>query len=293
MFEKDQEIRFGCTQCGKCCEKPPRVNFFEMLELADKFIFQTAHHTMISYAEKPLDKALLDHYQIIGHTIMMPELEASLFYFIDFIPVPLVSYKSCPQLKDNLCQIYGQRPGSCKLNPISAFYDSQEQWKTVNFFKERADKYNWQCSFDEKDPIIFKNGDIYSPALNALYHQEVVNIREITDKYIEFLSVQEGDRKNDHFKALFNAMQKNALIITDVVFMLQAAIHFNLMSPDLARNFIIKQKNLIEKELAYATTLKNKDNLPSSRLYKKMIEDYKNIIDSPLFRQNYSEDFQL
>lgn len=286
MFSKEQEIRFGCTQCGKCCEKPPRVSFYEMLELADKFIFQTAHHTMISYAQNPLDKELSHHYQLIGHTIMMPELEASLFYFIDFMPIPLLSYKTCPQLKDNLCQIYGERPGSCKLSPFSAFYDSQDQWKTVNFFKENIKSKNWVCSFDEKEPVIFKNGDIYSPSLNALYHQEVMHIREITDKYVEFLSMQEGDRKTEHFKALFDAMQKNALVITDIIFMLQCALFFNLINTKVANEFILKQKNLIEKELAYATTVKNKDNLHTSRLYKRMIEDYNKVISTNYFTQS-------
>jgi len=293
MFDKDQEIRFSCTQCGKCCEKPPRVNFYEMLDLADKFIFQTAHHTMISYAEKPLDKSLLEHYQIIGHTIMMPELEASLFYFVDFMPVPLVSYKMCSQLKDNACQIYGQRPNSCRLSPFSAFYDSQDQWKTVNFFNERVKANNWNCSFDEKAPIIFKNGDIYSPGLNAIYHQEVTHIREITDKYVEFLALQENNRKNEHFKALFDAMQKNALIITDVLFMLQGAIHFNLITPKIAKDFIIKQKELLEKEINYATSLKSKENLPTSRLYKRMIEDYTKVINTDLFKQIITNDFDI
>lgn len=285
MFTKDQEIRFSCTQCGKCCEKPPRVNFYEMLELADKFIFQTAHHTMISYAQNPLEKTLSHHYQLIGHTIMMPELDASLFYFIDFMPIPLLSYKACPQLKDNLCQIYGERPSSCRLTPFSAFYDSQDQWKTVNFFKERVTANNWDCSFEEKDTLIFKNNDIYSPSLNALYHQEVTHIREITDKYVEFLSMQQGDRKNQHFKALFDGLQKNALIITDVILMLQCALTFNLISAEMATNFILKQRSLIEKELQYATNLKDKANLPASRLYKRMVEDYTKIINSKFFEQ--------
>ncbi|NCQ50349.1 YkgJ family cysteine cluster protein [archaeon] len=293
MFEKNQEIHFACTQCGKCCDKPPRVNFYEMLELADKFIFQTAHHTTISYADKPLEKKMCEHYQIIGHTIMMPELDASLFYFIDFIPISLISNKACPQLKDNLCQIYGERPATCRISPFSAYYDETEQWKTVNFFKKNTETHNWKCSFDEKEPIIYKNNDIYSHSHNAIYNQEITHIRNITDKYIEFLSTQGDLKKNNHFKALFDAMQKNALVITDVIFMLQVGLQNNLISDDLAIRFINKQIILIEKELNSAKTLKNKDDLQTSRLYKRILEDYKKVLSTNFFTQENKENFDI
>ena len=293
MFQKEQEIHFSCTQCGKCCDKAPRVNFYEMLELSDKFIFQTAHHTMISHADHPLDKSLCEHYQLIGHTIMMPELDASLFYFIDFLPIHLATTKTCPQLKDNLCTIYGRRPNSCRISPLSSYYDEQDQWKTINFFSDKVKNHNWGCSFDEKDPIIFKNNQIYSPSMNALYNQEIIAIRETTDKYIEFLSMQGDDRKNEHFKALFDAMQKNALVITDVIFYLQASVYFNIISSELAKNFIITQKQLIEKELTIATEMKNKDNLQTSRLYKRMIEDYSKVLNSNLFEQEIDDNFNI
>lgn len=293
MFEKNQEIHFSCTQCGKCCEKSPNVSFYEMLELSDRFIFQTAHHTMISYAQKPLDKSLALHYQEIGHTIMMPELDSSLFYFIDFIPIELPSHKQCSQLKNNLCEIYGKRPNICRTNPISPFYDEEDQWKTINFFKEKTASKQWQCSFEQKDPIIYNDGKIQSHILNSLYNQQIINIREITDKYIEFLSLQGDERKTEHFKTLFNAMQKNALVITDVIFMLQAAIYFNIIGQDSANHFIQEQKNLIEKELLVAQELKNKENLQTSRLYKKIIIDYNKVIDTKLFNQPMQDDFGI
>jgi Fe-S-cluster containining protein len=293
MFTSNQDIHFSCTQCGKCCDKPPRVNFYEMLDLADKFIFQTAHHTMISHASTPLDKSLSLHYQIIGHTIMMPELEASLFYFIDFMPIQFISHKTCDQLKDNLCQIYGERPITCRLSPFSAFFDEQDQWKTINFFKEQAESKGWQCSFDKPSPLVYKNNDLYNPSQSALYHQEILNIRNITDKYIEYLSMQGEDKKNNHFKALFDAMQKNALVITDVIFILQAAIQYNLIDQSLAENFIKKQKKLLELELNKALELKNKDDLPTSRLYKRMLEDYNKVLNTKLFHQEINDNFSI
>jgi Fe-S-cluster containining protein len=292
MFESNQDIHFSCTQCGKCCEKPPRTNFYEMLELSDKFIFQTAHHTMISYASNPLDKSLCEHYQIIGHTIMMPEIEASLFYFIDFIPIPLISYKTCPQLKDNLCTIYGSRPNSCRIGPFSAFYNEQEQWKTVNFYESNI-KNNWKCSFKPTDPIIYQKNNIHSYHVSSLYYQEISHIREATDKYIEFLSLYGEERKNNHFKALFEAMEKNSLLVTDIVFMLQAAISANLISPKVANSFIKSQKILLEKELNFATELKNKENLNTSRIYKRIIEDYEKILITNLFNQQLSDSFEI
>lgn len=293
MFESNQDIHFACHQCGQCCTKSPEMSFYDMLELSEKFIFQTAHHTMISYAKNPLEKELVSHYQLIGHTIMMPELEASLFYFVNFIPVSLPSYGSCPQLKDNKCSIYGDRPATCKISPFSAFYDEQQQWKTINFFKKQVDAGKWNCSFDKKDPLIYSRNDLYIPGQSAIYHQEIINIREITDKYIEFLSLQGEGRKNTHFKALFDAMRKNALMISDVVFVIQMARYYNIISEDVAIRFFSNQLKCLQKELDYTVKIKNKDNLQTSRLYKRMIDDYEKLLKSDLFKDNYENEFGL
>jgi Fe-S-cluster containining protein len=231
MFTQSDTIHFSCTQCGGCCQKSPFMHFYDMLELSDEFFFQTAHHAVISYAHKPLEESLLNHYKAIGHTIVMPEdgIEASLFYFIDFIPVSYPSYKTCPKLDNNLCSIYGKRPTSCRIAPLDAKFDDSQQWRTLNYFKKNVEENKWKCNFSNDQPILFKDEQIYHPNSNALYFQSVDAIRDITDKYIEFLSVSDKKYLDTHFKAVFKSITDNSLMISDMIIPLQAARFHNII----------------------------------------------------------------
>lgn len=292
MFKPNDTIHFSCKQCGKCCQKSPHMHFYDMLELSDEFIFQTAHHGVLSFSKTPLEKSLLEHYQILGHTIMMPELEASLFYFIDFIPISYPSYKTCPKLIENQCSIYGKRPSSCKLAPFDARFDDTQQWRALQYFKDNTEKNDWKCSFDESSPIVYKEEQIYQPAQNSLYFQSVDLIRDITDKYIEFLGLASKQHQDEHFKALFQSIRQQNLMITDMVVILQVARYYNLISEEYAVTFMNNQIQLIEKEMKPALALKRKEDLQTSRLYKKQKEYYEKAIKDNLFKHS-QEDFNL
>lgn len=294
MFTQKDTIHFSCTQCGKCCQKSPFMHFYDMLELADEFFFQTAHHAVISHASKPLEKELLAHYQALGHTIVMPEtgIEASLFYFIDFMPVSYPSYKTCTQLKDNLCSIYGKRPSSCRIAPLDAKFDDSQQWRTLNYYKKNTQEHDWQCKFDEAQPVVYKDEQIFQPSHNALYFQSVDSIRDVTDKYIEFLSISDKEYLNNHFKAVFKSLTTNSLMISDMIIPLQSARFHNIISEDLALNFIEKQIAFIDKEMLPALSFKRKEDLQTSRLYKRQKDDYHKALKNNLFKHT-SEDFTL
>ena len=284
MFSQSDTIHFACHQCGKCCQKSPHMHFYDMIELSDEFIFQTSHHAVISYAQNPLETELLGHYQALGHTIMMPEIEASLFYFLDFLPIAYPSYGSCPKLIDNKCSIYGKRPTSCKIAPLDARFDDTQQWRTLNYFKKNVENHDWKCSFSESDPVVFHNEEIYQPGLNSFYFSSVDALRDFTDKYIEFLGMHSKNQQDYHFKALFKSVTSNNLMITDMIIPLQVARYHNIISEDVAINFIENQLSLIEKEMLVSTQLKRKENLQVSRLYKKQKDDYRKAIKENIFR---------
>lgn len=292
MFSQSDTIHFSCNQCGKCCQKSPNMHFYDMLELSNEFIFQTAHHAVISYGKSPLIPELLQHYQALGHTIMMPELEASLFYFLDFIPMSYPSYKTCPKLIDNICSIYAKRPSECRLAPFNAHFDDSQQWRTLQFFKKNTEEKDWKCNFETTEPIVFKDEQIYQPSQNSLYFQSVDSIRDFTDKYVEFLSIAQGNYKDNHFKALFQSIQKNSLMISDMIIPLQVARYFNIISEEFVLSFIQNQINLIDKEMVSAFALKRKEDLQTSRLYKKQKDDYLKALNSNLFK-NTQEDFNI
>lgn len=298
MFTQKDTIHFSCTQCGKCCKKAPFMHFYDMLELADEFFFQTAHHAVLSNSKNPLDKDLINHLQALGHTIVMPEehIESSLFYFMDFMPVSYPSYKSCPKLENNLCTIYGKRPTSCKLAPLDAKFEDSQQWRTLNFYKENVIKNDWQCNFNVDQPIVYKDEQIYQPHQNSLYFQSVDIIRNITDKYIEFLSVSDNAHEKKHldihFKAIFKSVLDNNLMISDMIIPIQSARYHNLITEDSAVTFVEKQLKFIEKEMKPALSFKRKEDLPTSRLYKNQKEGYVKALKQNIFKYS-SDNFSL
>lgn len=291
MFNQNDTIHFSCHQCGKCCSKSPFLHFYDMLELSDEFFFQTAHHAVISHANNPLSPDLLKHLQVLGHTIVMPEaeIESRLFYFIDFMPVSYPSYKNCSKLENNLCTIYGKRPSACRIAPLDAKFDDSQQWKTVNFYKQNVIAHDWQCSFSETDPIIYKNQQIYQPNHNNLYYQSVDSIRDITDKYIEFLGSADKEYLNNHFKAVFKSLTTESQMISDMITPLQSVRYYNIVSEDLVVNFVENQIKFIEKEMKPALSFKRKEDLQVSRLYKRQKEDYIKALKNNLFKHSFDD----
>lgn len=288
MFSQTDTIHFSCTQCGKCCVKSPNMHFYDMIELSEEFIFQTAHHVVISSSKKPLEKVLLDHYQALGHTIVLPEMEASLFYFIDFTTMSYPSYKMCSKLIDNKCSIYNIRPSTCRLAPLDYKFDDTQQWRTLQYFKNNVEKNDWKCSFDKKEPVLFSNEQIYNIGQNSLYFQSVDFIRNITDKYIEFLGVYDKKYQTEHFKRVFNSCMKNQMMISDMILPLQVAIYHNIISEEYAVKFIENQIKLIDKEFQAAKDNKRKEDLQYSRLYKKQKEDYVKALNNDIFNEAHN-----
>lgn len=288
MFKKEDTIHFACTQCGKCCDKAPMANFYDLFNLADEFVFQTAHHGLVSYNQKRQPEELTNFYRMIGHTIVLPELDAVLFYYINFMAVEYPQ-KSCSKLKDNLCSIYSKRPSSCKLSPINDGFDDTQQWRTINIFKEKVETEDWKCDFSEKSPVLYKNEEIYSLNHNSLYFQSIGANRDFTDKYVNFL--KNGGEKyfQNHFKAVLNTALSKSQMITDLIIPLTVGLKEHVLDENTVIDFVEKQIILIEKELSNSSLFKIKDNLKVSRLYKKQRDDYKNALKNNLFKLSESD----
>lgn len=283
MFKKEDTIHFACTQCGKCCDKSPLANFYDLFNLADEFVFQTAHHGLLSYNKKREAEELTQFYRMIGHTLVLPELDAVLFYYINFMAVEYPQ-ETCSKLKDNLCTIYSKRPSSCKLSPINDGFDDTQQWKTINIFKDKVENKDWKCDFSENAPILYKNEEIYSLNHNSLYFQSIGSNRDFTDKYVNF--IKNGGEKyfQNHFKAVLNTTLSKSQMITDLMIPLTVGLKEHVLDESTVIDFVEKQIILIEKELSKSSFFKIKDNLKISRLYKKQKDDYKNALKNNLFK---------
>lgn len=293
MFNEKDTIHFSCKKCGSCCSTTPNMTLFDMMELSDEFIFQTSHNVSISYATSPLEKNATDYYRMISHTIVMPELEASMFYYVDFSILPLQTSRSCEKLKNKECSIYIKRPNACKLLPLSNKFDETLQWKTINFFKDMTQKADWKCDFSSNAPILIKDNEIYNRAYKTIYNIEMENIRDFTDKYMGFIDFFGHEKKNQHLKRLFNSVRNKQTLISDIIFSLQVAIFNSLITVDDANIFLKKQLVLIKKRHDDCINQKDKNNLQVSRVYKKLIDDYQKVIEKNVFEQDVTNHFNV
>lgn len=289
MFKENDTVHFACTQCGKCCVKTPNMSFEDIMQLSKHFIFQTTHNVAISYATNPLEKLQLEYYQMIGHTIVVPEIEASLFYYVNFGVLPLQNSNQCDKLIDNKCSIYMDRPNACRLLPISNNFDEELQWKAVNFFAKK--ELGWECDFSKEAPVLLKNNQIYSPSYNSIYNIEMQNIRNYTDKYMNFIDNFGEEKKKKHFLRLFNTVKLEQQLLTDVIFSLQVAIFYSIITIEEANDFIENQIELLKKAVSLCVERKDKSNLQVSRIYKKILLDYEKSILDDIFEQDLSSQF--
>lgn len=288
VYNKDfsysgETIHFGCTQCGKCCNVPPKVEFNELFRLKDEFIFQTNHTCFLSYNKNPLPKEITDFYNGIGHTIVLTDLEAVMFYFIEFTPMINPSYKQCPKLVDNKCSIYENRPHSCELYPFSKSYEQEEQWRSIQFFRKKTDEGIYQCDFSEKSPIIYDNHMFSNYSLENRFEKSISDIHNFTNHYISFLESISKDYKNSHFKYLVNAISQNSLFISDTLNPMLSGVLNNLITKKDAEEFVKSQIKLIEKEIQSSQLNKNKENLHTSRLYTKQRSMFEKALLTDMF----------
>lgn len=284
MEDPDKKIRFSCSTCGRCCGRSPHATIYDVFELADEFIFQAAHHVVLSYAKNPPQREILEHLQFIGHTVMMPELEASLFYFIDFATISPPSYGSCPKLNaEGACSIYAKRPMQCKLAPFDFRFPISEQWRQLESYRLNSERIEWKCDFSDQSPIVFDENGIRQPNVLSDFRHSVEMTRAFTDQYVEFISLASPERKNEHFKALFHSIKNNSLMITDMIIPLQASIRNDVITYDFAKSFIDSQIRLIDSEIEKSSMKKFKQNLQTTRLYKKQKELYVKAVANGIF----------
>lgn len=282
----NNQIHFSCNKCGGCCNKPPRVNFYEMLELSNEFIWRACHNVFISTAKNPLEKNKIEQLQNIGHTIVVPEHDLSFFYYIDFEPIQFKNNSNCSKLsQDNLCSIYGKRPARCRISPFNILSDEHSQSENILFFKKQSEKKVWNCSFDINSTLIYENSNFSQNHHQSLYYQEIFQIRDITDKFIEFLDIQENQGKQNHFETLFNYSFKNKIssIYSDLDFLLHMGLYYNMIDDLYVNKFLNSQikllNNFIENKQVDKETYKE---------YIKLKEKYSNFLEKNYFSELYN-----
>lgn len=278
-------INFKCNKCGGCCNQAPKVNFYEMIEMQEDFIWQACHNILISTTNNPIDKTKAEQLHTIGHTIVVPEHELSLFYYIDFQPIETIINNKCPKLsQENMCSIYGRRPTRCRLSPFSILDNEASQIKNINIFKDNVAKSLWNCSFDSKDYPLYSDFGFKQASHKSLFYQEMHQTRDITDKFIDFLELQDENTKQKHFESLFDysVNKKFNTVFSDLEFIFHMSLYFNLISDFSINEFISKQQSLLNERINLVI------DKETNNKYKLLNERYSYFLNNDYFSNLYN-----
>jgi len=208
----------------------------------------------------------------------------SLFYYIDFQPIEKIIENKCPKLsEENLCSIYGKRPSKCRLAPFSILDNENSQLKNINIFKEKVKESKWDCSFESNEHPIYSNFGFKQSNHKSLFYQEIQQTRDITDKFVDFLELQDLNAKQKHFETLFeySVNKKFSTIFSDLDFIFHMSIYFNLVSEFSVNEFMTKQISLLKDRTGFRI-----DNELNNK-YKILQDKYSYFLNNDYFINLY------
>lgn len=175
-----KEVRFGCNQCGKCCNSAPELEGLEAMQ----FIKEFDHMFMLSVEEShsnlgkmgvpgsildsPLDakkakKIFAKHRGIVfGGDVLKHKLCGKWRVRLSAHHITMgengkkaVTPKQCPMLGENGCTINGDKPQVCHLVPATVNMMGEiEYYNLKNFINE------YSCDTGKGQELIFKGTDI-------------------------------------------------------------------------------------------------------------------------------------
>ncbi len=279
--------KFECTACGKCCSKTPHFILNEMIDNSDNFIFQLEHHAKISTELNVLPKELIEHYERLGHTIMVPEHISSIYYFLTFTSVEYQG--KCSKLDtNNKCSIYQNRPFFCQIEPINPYLPEGKQEEPIRFFKDKTMAQNWGCNFNDANRKIWENGLISDLNTRAIYNHYIEETSLYTDYYLNFLKTAGNNHLTEHLKVIYEVAKQNSTLLSDMNVALQVAMYYEVISPQQAEIFVKNQIQLIQTRIKEAKIRKNKDDRDITGLIEKQMNEYEKALKANIYKEQDS-----
>ncbi len=136
-----------------------------------------------------------------------------------------------------------------------------------------------------------KKGEIAKYQDDEMYIAYINSTRAMTDLFVEAVSFSE-ETKNNHFKTLFQMINKNSTMITDLVHVLKIAALNNILSKTYITKVIENQLKLLYKEIEISKNNKLKENLHVTKVYKEFIQNYEKALKNNIFDTD-TENFTL
>ena len=182
--------RFACTQCGKCCNRPPEVELSEAAALADTFVFR------LMFGLHWLPQRLADYRAPRGDT---PD-SGAIYYgkkrllgafaarkysakrWRDGKPVRYTKYLrisalsldtrpgACSALIGNRCGIYDRRPLSCRSVP---FHYSRSEAAAEAALDAFVGTSGYRCDTGDSAEVVIRDGRIVARGIEAVRSEAV------------------------------------------------------------------------------------------------------------------------
>jgi Fe-S-cluster containining protein len=172
----EAEVRhFACTQCGKCCNRPPEVELSEAAPLADVFVFRLMFRLYwlprsladyrhlrertsdaVFYQKKRLLSAFAAHRSSVRSRRNGKAVEHTKYLMISALALD-TNPDACSALNGNRCSIYDRRPLSCRSVPLHYSRAEALARKDLAAFVETP---GYECDTSDTAPIVLDAGRI-------------------------------------------------------------------------------------------------------------------------------------
>ena len=174
-------LRFACTQCGKCCNRPPEVLLSEAAGLADVFVFRLMFRLyrlprLLGDEDQRREPAAATAEEFYQQKRLLAAHAARKYAtrlrrgskVVDYTHYLMISALSldtgrgaCGALRNNVCNIYERRPLACRTVP---FHYSRTEAAAARDFNAFIATPGYRCDTGGNAPVVLDGGRIIDQA---------------------------------------------------------------------------------------------------------------------------------
>lgn len=173
--ETGRALRFACTACGACCNRPPEVELSEAAALADIFVFRLMFRLYqlprrhaedrdgqgadAFYESKRLLAAFAARKYAAKRRDGGKAVEITKYLTISALALD-VGAGACPALGGGRCGIYARRPLACRTVP---FHYSRPEASAASDLAAFVATPGYRCDATSAAPVVLAAGRIVAP----------------------------------------------------------------------------------------------------------------------------------
>jgi Fe-S-cluster containining protein len=263
-------LRFACTLCGKCCNRPPEVELSEAAALADVFVFRlmfrlywlpsrlrdyltpanrTPDASAIFYEKKRLFGAFATRKYPVKARRDGTAVDYTKYLVVSALTID-TRPGACVALNKNRCGIYPRRPFSCRSLP---FHYSRVQASAATDLKAFVDTTGYCCDTGDAAQIVVEDGRIVAPQIAAA-RSEAIDLagrdRPWGEAIVRRMSAASSANHSLPSMPQIEANAQFGATTTSMRVAWQIAADIGLIEPDECERLIELQLLAIDQELS-------------------------------------------